>query len=74
LAFTKVDISWDVKNWPASLRAMARFARDINMPLGIIYNAGPSPASINNQAWLDETVRNIIHIEDHRKPVHFQKG
>jgi hypothetical protein len=32
------------------LQAMAGFARDINMPLGIIYNAGRPPASMSNQA------------------------
>jgi hypothetical protein len=64
LAFTNVDINWGVKNWPASLQAMARFARDINMPLGIIYNAGPPPASMSNKAWLDEAVRNFTHIEN----------
>jgi len=43
---------------------MAGFARDINMPLGIIYNAGPLPASMSNQAWLDKAVRNFTHIEN----------
>jgi hypothetical protein len=64
LAFTDVDINWGVKNWPASLQAMSGFARDLNMPLGIIYNAGPPPASMSNQAWLDGAVRNFTHIEN----------
>jgi hypothetical protein len=64
LAFTDVDINWGVKSWPASLQAMAGLARDVNMPLGIIYNAGPPLASMSNQAWLDEAVRNFTHIEN----------
>ncbi|MBV9982221.1 hypothetical protein [Bradyrhizobium sp.] len=64
LAFTNVDINWGVKNWPASVQAVARFAQDIKMPLGIIYNAGPPPASMSNQAWLDEAVRNFTQIEN----------
>jgi hypothetical protein len=34
------------------------------MPFGIIYNAGPPPASMSNQVWLDEAVRNFTQIEN----------
>ncbi|MBV8701060.1 hypothetical protein [Bradyrhizobium sp.] len=64
LAFTNVDINWGVKNWPASLQAVARFAQEVKIPLGVIYNAGPPPASMSNQAWLDEAVRNFTYIEN----------
>ena len=64
LAFINVDINWGVKNWPASLQDIAHFARDVRMPLGIIYNAGVPSASASNQAWLDEAVRNFTYIEN----------
>ncbi|MFL9875111.1 hypothetical protein [Paraburkholderia megapolitana] len=64
LAFTDVDINWGVQRWPSSLQQVADFARDVDLPLGIIYNAGPPPASMTNQAWLDAAVRNFTHIEN----------
>ena len=64
LAFTSLDINWGVKNWPTSVQAMASFARDVKMPLGIIYNAAPPPPSMSVQAWLDGAVRNFNYIED----------
>ncbi len=64
LAFTNVDINWGVKNWPASVQTFARFARDVKMPLGMIYNAPPPSASTTNQGWLDAAVHNFTYIEN----------
>jgi hypothetical protein len=64
LAFTDVDINWGVKNWPASVQAFAYFAKDVGMPMGIIYNAPPPSASTTNQGWLDGAVHNFSYIED----------
>jgi hypothetical protein len=64
LSFTDVDINWGVKSWPASAQAFARFAKDIRMPVGIIYNAPPPSASTTNQGWLDGAVDNFTYIEN----------
>jgi hypothetical protein len=64
LAFTDVDINWGVKNWPASVQAFAYFAKDVKMPLGIIYNAPPPSTSTTNQGWLDGAVHNFTYIEN----------
>ncbi len=64
LAFTNIDINWGIKNWPASVQAMASFARDVKLPIGIIYNAAPPPPSMSNQAWLDQAVQNSTYIEN----------
>jgi hypothetical protein len=64
LAFTNVDINWGVKNWPASATAFEHFAKNVRMPMGIIYNAPPPSASTTNHGWLDEAVHNFNYIEN----------
>jgi hypothetical protein len=62
LAFIMVDISWSVAHWPDSLKAVQTFAHTNAWPVGIIYNAAPSPPSMTNQAWLDDARRNFTHM------------
>jgi len=45
------------------LKAVAQYARNTHLPLGIIYNASPPAASKDNQAWLNEARQNSVHIE-----------
>ncbi len=63
LAFTDVDINWGQTNWPESLRAFVSFARDVNMPVGVIYNAAPPTKTSTNEDWLNEAQRNFTYIE-----------
>jgi hypothetical protein len=63
IAFTNLDINWGVKNWPESVKDFARFARDLKLPVGIIYNDAPPPAAMTVQAWLDECLKNADYIE-----------
>ena len=63
LAFTDIDINWGHTNWPESLRAFVSFARDVHMPVGVIYNAAPPNKTATNEDWLNEAQRNFAYIE-----------
>lgn len=63
LAFTDIDINWGHTNWPQSLKSFASFARQIHMPMGIIYNAIPPNKIMTNQEWLDDAQQNFTFIE-----------
>ena len=45
------------------MRAFANFARDIHMPVGIIYNAAPPNKTMTNEEWLSDAQRNYTYIE-----------
>jgi hypothetical protein len=63
LSFTAVDINWGHKEWPESVRAFANFARDVHMPIGMIYNAAPPNKTMTNEEWLNDAERNTTYIE-----------
>lgn len=60
---TFIDINWGHKNWPQSLPMFANFARDVHMPIGIIYNAAPPDKIMTNEQWLQDAERNFTYIE-----------
>jgi hypothetical protein len=64
VSFTDVDINWGHKEWSESVRAFAKFAREAQMPIGIIYNAAPPNKTMSNEQWLDDAQRNYAYIED----------
>ena len=63
LAYTLIDINWGHANWPRSLQAFTTFARDVHMPIGIIYNAAPPNQYMTNEEWLNNARSNSIYIE-----------
>ncbi len=63
LAYTFIDINWGVTHWPTGLQAMADFAHQTHLLVGITYNAAPPRPSMSNQEWLDDAARNFTHIE-----------
>lgn len=63
LSFTVVDINWGHTDWPQSVRTFANFARDVRMPVGIIYNAAPPNQTMTNEEWLNDAQRNYTDIE-----------
>lgn len=63
VSYLFVDINWGQVKWQQSLPAVAAFARANSLPLGMIYNAAPPPASMTNEAWLADVRQNFIHIE-----------
>jgi hypothetical protein len=70
IAYLFVDIDWARPNWEEGLKAIAQYAQNTKLPLGIIYNASQPAASKDNQAWLNEARRNFERIERdlHIKP------
>ena len=70
IAYLFVDIDWARPNWEEGLKAIAQYAQNTHLALGIIYNASPPAASKDNQAWLNEARQNFAHIERdlHIKP------
>lgn len=63
LSYTVIDINWGHANWPQSLQAFVSFARDVHMPIGIIYNAAPPNKTMTNEEWLNDAQRNSVTIE-----------
>jgi hypothetical protein len=63
LAFTTVDINWGHTEWPQGLQAFVSFARDVHMPVGIIFNAAPPNKNMTNEEWLNDAQRNLVYIE-----------
>jgi hypothetical protein len=70
IAYLFVDVDWARPNWEEGLKAIAQYAQNTHLALGIIYNASPPAASKDNQAWLNEARQNFAHIERdlHIKP------
>jgi hypothetical protein len=63
LSFTSVDIDWARPNWPEGLRGFVSLAHEVQMPIGIIYNANPPRPAMTNEDWLTDAQRNYTHIE-----------
>lgn len=63
LSYTIIDVNWGHSNWPESLQRFSKFARDTQMPIGVIYNAAPPDKVMTNEQWLSNAQQNSTYIE-----------